>query len=159
MSDLFVRNTLKHRVFLLPSEIQNNVDETVLKAIKNQIGGKCIKEGYVQKDSIQIIKRSAGKVDAVHLNGRIGYDVLYSAEVCNPVEGMTLKGEIADINKIGAICNIPPISINLPKKYHSNIEIFKDLAVGDKVEVSIVGCIFEVYDKELNAVGLIQKRL
>jgi DNA-directed RNA polymerase subunit E'/Rpb7 len=153
---LFIRSTLFHKINLLPHEIKHDVDAILLEKLKNEVGDRCIKEGYVRKESIELLKRSIGVVDSIHFNGRICFQITYSAEVCNPTEGLKLKGRIADINKMGAIINIKPLSIILPKQQpHIDLEVFKGLSVNDEVLVSIVGCIFELYDTEINAVGTI----
>jgi len=152
---LFVRNTLFHKIYLLPNEINNNIDNLLLEKLKNDLGNRCIKEGYVRRDTIEILKRSIGSVDSIHFNGRICYQMTYSAETCNPTEGLKLDGKIADINKMGAIVNIEPLSIVLPKQHHPDLEIFKNISIGDTVTISIIGCIFELYDTEINAVGII----
>lgn len=153
---LFIRSTLFHKINLLPHEIKHDVDAIILEKLKNEVGDRCIKEGYVRKESIELLKRSIGVVDCIHFNGRISFQITYSAEVCNPTEGLKLKGRIADINKMGAIINIKPLSIILPKQQPQiDLEVFKGLSVNDEVLVSIVGCIFELYDTEINAVGTI----
>jgi len=153
---LFIRSTLFHKINLLPHEIKHDVDSIILEKLKNEVGDRCIKEGYVRKESIELLKRSIGVVDCIHFNGRISFQITYSAEVCNPTEGLKLKGRIADINKMGAIINIKPLSIILPKQQPQiDLEVFKGLSVNDEVLVSIVGCIFELYDTEINAVGTI----
>ena len=153
---LFIRSTLFHKINLLPHEIKHDIDAIILEKLKNEVGDRCIKEGYVKKDSIEILKRSIGVVDSIHFNGRICFQITYSAEVCNPTEGLRLKGRIADINKMGAIINFKPLSIILPKQQPQiDLEVFKDLYVDKEVIVSIVGCIFELYDTEINAVGTI----
>jgi len=153
---LFIRSTLFNKINLLPHEIKHNIDTILLEKLKNEVGDRCIKEGYVKRDSIEIVKRSIGVVDSIHFNGRISYQITYSAEVCNPTEGLRLTGKIADINKMGAIVDKPPLSIILPKQQPQiDLEVFKGLSVGDEVLISIVGCIFELYDTKINAVGTI----
>lgn len=153
---LFVKNTLYHKINLLPSEINHDVDGVLLYKLKNEIGNRCIKEGYVKQDSIEILKRSIGQVDSVHFNGRICFNITYSAEICHPTEGLLVRGKIADMNKMGAMVTVEPLSINIPKQLHSDLDVFKNLSIGDNVVISIVGCIFELYDTEINVVGVIQ---
>lgn len=158
---LFTKNTLYYKINLMPGEICTDIDSVLLNKLKNEIGNKCVKEGYVRRDSIEILKRSIGQVDAIHFNGRIGFSITYSAEICNPTEGLKLEGKILDMNKMGAMVNIEPLSINLPKQLHSEdkLEIFKNLSVGDNVSINIVGCIFELFDTEINAVGTIVNKV
>jgi len=155
---LFFRNTLPFKVYLMPNEVSSrDIDAALLRKLREMVGNKCIKEGYVRRDSIEIVKRSVGVVDAIHFNGRIGFHVLFSAEICNPVEGMKLEGVVEDINKMGAIVRVEPLSIVLPKQTHPDLEVFRNLAVGDKVQMTVVGSIFELYDTEINTVAIITK--
>jgi DNA-directed RNA polymerase subunit E'/Rpb7 len=155
---LFIRNTLFHKINLLPKEIKQNIDSILLEKLKNDVGDRCIKEGFVRRSSIEILKRSLGSVDSIHFNGRVCYQITYSAEVCHPTDGLKVRGKIADINKMGAIVNIEPMSIILPKQHHTDLEVFNGLSVNDDVDITIIGCIFELYDTEINAVGLITKK-
>ena len=152
---LFVRSTLFHKINLLPHEMKHDLNNILLEKLKGEIGDRCIKEGYIRKDTIELLKRSIGVIDSIHFNGRVCFQITYSAEVCNPTEGLKLTGKIADINKMGAIINRKPLSIILPKQHHIDLEVFKGLSVGDEVNITIVGCIFELYDTEINAVGTI----
>ena len=157
---LFVRNTLYYKINLMPNEIIPDIDGLLLNKLKNEVGNRCITEGYVRRDSIEILKRSIGQVDAIHFNGRICYNITYSAEVCHPTEGLKLEGKIIDINKMGAMIHIEPLSIFIPKVLHKeeDLEIFKTLSVGDTVVVSIVRCIFEQFDTEINALAVFQSK-
>lgn len=151
-----VKNILYHKLYLLPKEIDMNIEKLINDKIKSNVGDKCIKEGFVDGSTIEILKRSLGQVDAIHFNGRICYDICYSAKVCNPMEGTKLEGKIFDINKMGAIVKIGPLSIVLPKQYHTNPAIFSKINKDSTVIINIVGTKFELYDTEIEAVGLIE---
>ena len=152
----FVKNILYHKLYLLPKEVNKNIEQTLMTKMKSNVGDKCIKEGFVDTNTIEIIKRSLGQIDAIHFNGRICYDICYSAKVCNPMEGTKLEGKILDINKMGALVKIGPLSIVLPKQYHNNPAIFAKLHKDSIVIINIVGTKFELYDTEIEAVGLIE---
>ena len=152
----FVKNILYHKLYLLPKEVNKNIEQTLMNKMKSNVGDKCIKEGFVDTNTIEIIKRSLGQIDAIHFNGRICYDICYSAKVCNPMEGTKLEGKILDINKMGALVKIGPLSVVLPKQYHTNPAIFAKLHKDSIVIINIVGTKFELYDTEIEAVGLIE---
>lgn len=155
---LFVKNIIHHKLYLLPKDINRNTEELLLIKLKNELEGKCIKEGYVKKGSIEIVKRSIGVVDSIHFNGRICYNVTFSADICNPIEGFKLIGTIAEINKMGALVIEEPLSIVLPKQHHADLNIFKGLEVGSKILINIIGTKFELYDTEIDAVGVILEK-
>jgi DNA-directed RNA polymerase subunit E'/Rpb7 len=154
-TQLFNKLILNDTLFLLPNEINQNIDSIILNKLLEKVGNKCCKDGYIKKDSIEIIERTIGKVDSIHFNGRIQYDIRYSALVCNPVEGTILKGVINGINKMGAQVIIEPLSIVLPRQHHSNPEIFKNLTKGKNVTISIIGTRFDLNSNEICAIGLI----
>jgi DNA-directed RNA polymerase subunit E'/Rpb7 len=152
---LFVKNIIHHKLYLLPKEIDRKTDELLLVKLKNELEGKCIKEGYIKKGSVEIIKRSIGVVDSIHFNGRICYNVTFSADICNPAEGFKLQGTIVEINKMGALVIEEPLSIVIPKQHHTDLNVFKGLEVGSKIFINIIGTKFELYDTEIDAVGVI----
>ena len=57
---------------------------------------------------------------------------------------------------MGALVQNGPLSIVLPKQHHVNPIIFKDLRKGDEITILVVGTKFELYDTEIEAVGLIE---
>jgi DNA-directed RNA polymerase subunit E'/Rpb7 len=157
MSDaLFHELILNHKIFLLPKEVNLHIDTTIYNKLVSDVGNKCCKDGYVKKDSIKIIDRTIGKVDAIHFNGRIQIDIRYSALVCNPSEGTIITGGVINgINKMGAQVILEPLSIVLPKQHHENPEVFKNLKKGEKVNINIIGTKFELHNTEICAIGLI----
>jgi hypothetical protein len=54
------------------------------------------------------------------------------------------------------LVKIGPLSIVLPKQYHSNPAIFSKINKDSTVILTIVGTKFELYDTEIEAVGLIE---
>ena len=75
MDNLYTKISLKQTVSIVPREINNNIDNTLLKKIKDELEGKCIKEGYIKPNSIVITSRGLGKVLVSHFNGSIIYHV------------------------------------------------------------------------------------
>ena len=69
-------------IILLPVELNKDFDKTIITKIKNTLENSCSKHGYIKKDSIKIIKRSAGYIKEAHLNGNIAYDLSCIAEIC-----------------------------------------------------------------------------
>jgi hypothetical protein len=84
MNNTFVKNILYHKLYLLPKEVNKNIEHTIMNKMKSNVGDKCIKEGFVDASTIEIIKRSLGQVDAIHFNGRICYDICYLLFVVVP---------------------------------------------------------------------------
>ena len=52
MNNLYFKNESQISLAINPSEINNDIDNILLKKIRDEIEGKCIKAGYVKKNSI-----------------------------------------------------------------------------------------------------------
>ena len=91
MDKLYYENILETNILLPCNIINKNIDEILLNILKNKIGNKCIKEGYVDKDSIEIVRRSLGKIDSNNLLGNLLYDIEYKANICIPLQLQILK--------------------------------------------------------------------
>ena len=67
MDSLVTLIQLNRSVGLKPSEINSAIDETLLFKLREEIEGKCIKEGYALPNSVGIVNRSLGEVQLSHL--------------------------------------------------------------------------------------------
>lgn len=147
-------NILLHKKIMLESKhLNNNLHENIEGELKACVGDKCISEGFVKSDSIKIIKRSIGYKGDKSFNGSITYDIIYSADVCNPPAGTILDTTIQRINKIGLEAVEGPLSIIVGKQYHRNKEAFNGLSVGDKIKIIIIGKRFTVGNRIIDIVG------
>ena len=134
------------------SDLINNL---LLYKLKNSVGNKCIKEGFIEKDSIEIIHRTLGKVATKELKGNIRYNILYSANVCHPVRGDVIKCKIVNINKMGILAENNPLSVVIARQHHPNKKIFSTLEIGDELDISIIGIRYNLFDYEIRAIGLL----
>ena len=75
----------------------SNIKYTLEQYISNEIDGKCINEGYIKPNSIQIISYSNGVVN----NTNIRFDVVIECKVCSPVEGAIINCVVKNITKAG----------------------------------------------------------
>ena len=73
MDSLVTLIQLNRSVGLKPSEINSAIDETLLFKLREEIEGKCIKEGYALPNSVEIVNRSLGEVQLSHFNGSMLY--------------------------------------------------------------------------------------
>ena len=97
-NNIFTTNILNTVIQLLPGEFNNSIDETLLHKLKTKVEGKCDKNGYIKPESAEIIRRGMGKVLQGHFNGSCSYRISYKVDICNPVEGMMIKGIVKNIN-------------------------------------------------------------
>ena len=151
-------------IILVPSEITANFDSIIYDKVRHTLENCCSKHGYIKKDSIKVIKRSAGYFKESHLNGNIAYDLSCIAEICNPAQDSIIKCEIIAKNNLGLraigmyeemaileVC-IPKITSGIQSEV--NIDSIK---IGDFVNVKVCGKKFTLYDKMISIVGKIIK--
>ena len=95
---------LKERLSINNKKIGKKIDLHLLKNLKNKVGNKCLKEGFIVDDSIEIISTSFGEIKAGHLCNNIYYNVKYVADVFNPGIGLIIPNcKIIKKTKMGLI--------------------------------------------------------
>ena len=90
---IYNKNILTRQVVLKFNLIGSNIQEVLSNKLKRDLEGKCSKEGYVKKKSINILKYSSGML----IEDSVKYDVVFECLICNPVEGMKIKCVIKNI--------------------------------------------------------------
>jgi DNA-directed RNA polymerase subunit E'/Rpb7 len=151
-------------IILLPVELNNDFDKTIITKVRNTLENSCSKHGYIKKDSIKIIKRSAGYIKEAHLNGNIAYDLSCIAEICNPVQDSIIKCVVKAKNNLGLRAigmyeDMAILEVIIPRitsGIQSEINI-DDVNIGDSVNVLVCGKKFTLYDKMISIVGKIIK--
>ncbi len=146
MSKMFMPIKFNTTVILTPKELNKNFENTILFKIKSTLENNCSKHGFIKKDSIKIIKRTAGYFKESHLNGNIAYDLSCIAEICNPTQDSVIKCVIKAKNNLGlrAIGTFEDMSIleviipRITSGIQSEVNI-DDVNIGDKVNVRVCG--------------------
>lgn len=158
MDNLYFKNEGQITVSINAGEISSGINDILKKRIKNEIEGKCIKEGYIRPGSINIIGKSVGRILMNHFNGSIIYHVKYTADICNPVEGMIISAKVMNINKMGVLAyggeeEPYPLNILLAKQHHIDNEFFDKLQEHSRIYVKIVGIRKEYGDSQISVIG------
>lgn len=152
-NSIFMTSVLNETITIPAHKITTNLDHVILNELRQTIGNKCGSHGYIDKDSISIVKRSIGKINSGHLNGSLAYEVSYKANICNPTEGSLITCEVVNKNKMGILASAPPLSIVLARQHHPDNETFDNLTLGDQITIKVVGKRFELYDDQITAIG------
>ena len=158
----YFSNTITTKINIPPKSLNKDINKSILKHLRKELEGKCIKDGYIKKNSISIVNKGLGKIEKGQFTGNIIYDIEYVAEVCNPSEGQILQCKVISINKIGVIAIVSdeenqPIKILLPKYTHRENNIFKDIKEGDMIETEVIGKRFELNSPFISVVGKLLK--
>lgn len=159
MEHLYYENILTDKIIIPCNILGPNLDHYILDILKHKIGNKCIKEGYVDNESIEKIKRSIGKIDTNSLNGNIEFYVNYKANICNPLQNNIIDCVVDDNNKLGIIGIKNPLEILLTKQHHENREIFKILKKNDKILVKIIDKYFNLNDDKITVLCKFIKKI
>lgn len=161
MDELFVKQKLQHSISINPEDINNKIDDILYQKLAEEIEGKCIKDGYVKTGSVQIVDRSLGEILVGHFTGDILYNLIYTVDLCNPLEGSVINAKVVNINKMGVLANAgegipPPLHILLAKQHHIDNETFEGLEEGMDISVKILGKRFEYGDNQISIIGTLE---
>lgn len=151
-------------VQLTPKELTSKYEDIIMDKLKSNLENICSKHGYIKKNSIKIIKRSAGYFKEHHFNGNIAFDLDCIAEICNPAQDSVIKCIVKAKNNLGLRAegmydNIAILEVIIPKitsGIQSEVNI-DTVNVGDEIKVQVCGKKFTLYDKMISIVGKIIK--
>ena len=163
-SKMFMPIKFNTTIILVPNELTRDFDRTIINKVKNTLENCCSKHGYIKKDTIKIIKRSAGYFKESHLNGNVAFDISCIAEICNPSQDSVIKCEIIAKNNLGLRAigmyeDMAILEVCIPKitsGIQSEVNI-DNINIGDIVNVQVCGKKFTLYDKMISIIGKIIK--
>lgn len=147
MSKLYFEACLTTNIHIPIVNIGGNIKETIERIVKARVEGKCIVEGYIKTDSVQIVSFSNGMIKGDHIE----FVVTYQCLVCNPVEGMNISCIAKNITKAGiravSIEEPSPVMVFVSRDHHNTNKYFNEVKENDKITVRIIGQRFELNDK------------
>ena len=70
-----------------------------------------------------------GKINSSFLDGSITFNIVYTANVCDPKPGHILNFKLVDSNFMGLLAKLEgePLNIVIPKQLHKNKSEFKKI--------------------------------
>ena len=149
-NDIYFHTQINRRVSLNPRFLDIDFAKYIEKIVKNNVEGRCIREGYVVPGTTIVLERSMGNLNNNQFNGNIIYDVKIGVKICNIPVNSIIKAPIIKINKLGLLAELGPLMIIVPKEIHSNKDAFKDIKIGDEIELLIIGKTFELNSKKIS---------
>ena len=69
-----------------PNKIKGDINKLLLFMLKQKYEGSCNKDGYIIKDSIQLINRSIGQIRTINNKSITNYKVSYKSDIIIPSE-------------------------------------------------------------------------
>ena len=152
---MFKSAVINSKINIYPQELKDrDINDILSDTIKSKIGNKCIQNGYVKKDTIEIIRRTIGKIETQFLNGMIVYNLQLKVDLCNPQKGDIIREcKVIGKNKMGIMTKNGPLEIVLASVHHIDNELFKQIQPDHKIDIEVIGIRFELYDDTISVIG------
>ena len=152
---IYQRSRLSKKVKLSYSEINENLDDILLKKLVKLYEGKCHKEGYFKKNSIKIIQYSTGDIKR---NDVVDFAVLFDVEICYPVENQKLNVIVKNITKAGIRATLindddDPLVVFIMRDHYNKSDYFNQVEVNNKIDVNIIGTRHELNDIKMYVIA------
>jgi len=154
-----VDNSVFYKILIsrnVPVNIINvggNIKQTLEKILSSQMSGKCVVEGYIKKNTINIVSYSSGSVDGENVH----FHVMFECEVCMPVEGMKINCTIKNITKAGIRAEVgvndSPLVIFIARDHHEITDYFNSVKIGDNIQIRVIGQRFELNDTFISIIA------
>jgi len=157
--NIYKELTMCKKIYIEPKDLKKNLDEVIKINLVKEFENKCITEGYIKSDSIELLRRSLGSIQSSNFKGTIIYTVVFKAKVCNPLNGSVIKARVEDINKLGLLGKNGPISVIIPREYSEDKLVFKDINIGNEVEVEVLGKKFDLNGSVISVVGRLNNNI
>ena len=155
-SHLYVSNLVVETVSVKFEHCGRDMEKYFLLYARDNLEGRCIKEGYVRPETTKVVTYSSGGIHGT----LIEYRVLFLVQVCHPYEGMRLTCTVESISKIGIRAVVRkganPIVVYLTRELNPSIYM-EDYELEQVIEVTVLGHRFELRDPFISALGFLQK--
>ena len=155
--NIYNEQLITRNIRLSINEIGRNIKEVLELKLSNQLENKCINEGFVRENSVNIESYSSGLIDGEFIN----FITVIKLEICNPVENMILKCKVKDITKAGIRAHldmkISPLVIFIARDHNNLNEDFHNVEIGDSINVNIIGTRFELNDEFISVIAELTK--
>lgn len=151
MDPLFERRQLVRNIHIDARDLQRNIQASILAQLRLKYEGICVAEGYIQRQSIQIVEYSLGRANLI--KGGLDYTVKFQADVCMPHQGQKFKVPVVLKSKIGIHAEITPLKILLPRDLHIGLDTFENVEEKQEVEIEVIGAKYQQGDDTIVVLG------
>lgn len=157
MDPLFERRELTRNVHIQSKNLQKNMLQPLVTQLRMNLEGHCSSEGFIQSQSITILKYSIGRSN--YTKGGIDYEVTFQADICFPHTGQVFKAVTDVRSKIGIHAMLPPLKILILRDLHIGNQEFENLESGKEIEFEVVSSVFKQMDKDIIIIGKLRSEL
>lgn len=157
MDPLFERRELVKTIHIHSKFLQRNIHSSILAQVKMMYEGRCSAEGFIQRNSITVIRYSLGRAN--YIKGGIDYNVTFQADICMPHIGQRFRAPVKLRSKIGIHAETPPVKVLIPRDLHFESEEFNDVKVDEEIEFEVIGSQFKQQDDTIIVVGKLLSKI
>jgi DNA-directed RNA polymerase subunit E'/Rpb7 len=146
---------LDKKVSLHITEIGRSIKPNLERKISNEISGKCIDEGYIKPNSVNVTNYSSGNVNGEYVE----YHITFECMVCLPVEGMLIECTCKSVTKAGIHAEViddhgnTPLTIFIARDHHHLDDRLGNIKENEMILARIIGIRFELNDKYICAIA------
>lgn len=152
-TSLYRRCVLTRKVSIPFRMMGKNTDIHLNKALVREYEGKCCVDGYIRRNSIEVMNCSAGAVDS----DNVVFTVKFECLICNPKEGNTFNVVARNITKAGiratTVDDESPVVVFLAREHHLECDEFASISADDVIRVRVIGTRFELNDTHISVIA------
>ena len=155
---IYIKNILTRKIHLPFSLLGDNIKELIQQKLNKTYEGKCIKEGFLKPNSINIITYSSGVIKG----NNVLFDVAFNCLICKPVEGMRIKVIVKNVTKAGIRAEYKeptPIIVFISRDQSYKDELFNSIKEEDDIYIKVIGIRYELNDKFISVIASVDKKI
>lgn len=151
---IFSNNIITRKITIPFNSIGSNIKEILVNKLINSLEGKCVNEGYIKKQSINVISYSSGVIE----NNSVVFDVVLQAFICKPVEGITIKCIVQNVTKAGIRATYgkeedSPVIVFIARDHNYKKPEFSNIKINDEIIIRVIGTRYELNDKYISIIA------
>jgi len=157
--NIYTDNIIHHDVSIEPLYYNTNFKNRIYYKLK-MLEGLCVAEGYVKKNSIEILDLNDNYLDVFNFTGNCIVNCKFKASICHPINNEELYCKVVSINEFGIKASVMkkknddnPLYILITKEHNKN-EIV-NLKIDDIILIKVIGKKYNLYDDQIFIIGLI----
>lgn len=163
--NIYEKRQLKTSLSIHPKMFNySDVNEIILRKLKNKVESKCISDGYIKPESVKILTRTLGMLLNHDFDANINYEIMYIADVCNPKEGQLLEVIVNTVDETNTVCyymdeETSPIEVYLFKQHYLENQEYASLKQGDNIIIKILETQIEFGSSKILAIAEFIKKV
>lgn len=161
---IYEEKILSDVIHLRPNQLNYpNISDIILQNLKDKVEGRCISEGYIKPESVEIVSRNSGVMENHDFSGSLTYTIKYKGNICIPRIGQVVECIVDTHDDTNSVCYIEdeessPMEIYLFRDHYIGNADYVNLKPGNKILIKIMKTQIE-YGKKILASGLFIKKV